>query len=60
MLDKVKPLKIRTNGGSEFYNSWFNFVISKNIHIYQLVTLNEVKANNVERLSTYVKTMIYR
>ncbi len=39
-----KPLKIRTDGGSEFCNRWMKQYLG-GMNIYHHVTLNETKAN---------------
>lgn len=55
----IKPRKIRTDGGAEFNNKWVKQMFERN-NIYHHVTLNEVKANYVERFIRTLKTMIYR
>jgi hypothetical protein len=59
ILNQAKPRKIRTNGGSEFNNKWLKSLL-ENKHIYHHVTMNEKKANYVERFNRTIKTMIYR
>jgi len=59
ILNQAKPRKIRTDGGSEFNNRWVKTLL-ENRHIYHHVTMNEVKANYVERFNRTIKTMIYR
>ena len=59
ILNQAKPRKIRTDGGSEFNNRWLKSLL-ENKHIYHHVTMNETKANCVERFNRIIKTMIYR
>jgi transposase InsO family protein len=55
IFNQIKPRKIRTDGGSEFNNRWVKTLL-ENRHM----TMNEVKANYVERFNRTIKTMIYR
>ena len=57
ILNQAKPRKIRTDGGSKFNNRWVETLL-ENRHIYHHVTMNEVKANYVERFKRTIKTMI--
>ena len=57
ILNQPKPRKIRADGGSEFNNRWVETLL-ENRHIYHHVTMNEVKANYVERFKRTIKTMI--
>lgn len=59
ILKHVKPKKIRSDGGAEFQNKLIKNVFSDN-QIYHHTSLNEVKANYVERFNKTLKTMIYR
>ena len=51
ILNQVKSSKIRTDEGSEFNHKWVKTLL-ENKHIYHHVTMNEVKANYVERFFT--------
>ena len=55
IFNQVKPRKIRTDGRSEFNNRWVKTLL-ENRHM----TMNEVKANYLERFNRTIKTMIYR
>jgi len=59
ILNQSKPRKICTDGGSEFNNRWVKTLL-ENRHVYHHVTMNEVKANYIERFNRTIKTMIYR
>ncbi|VDI72560.1 Hypothetical predicted protein [Mytilus galloprovincialis] len=59
ILDEVSPKKIRSDAGTEFKNKWITKLL-KHKNIYHHITLNEVKANYVERLNKTLKSMIYR
>lgn len=59
ILDNISPRKIRSDAGSEFKNKWISKLL-KSKDIYHHVTMNEVKANYVERFNKTLKTMIYR
>ncbi|CAG2242138.1 unnamed protein product [Mytilus edulis] len=59
ILNEVSPKKIRSDAGTEFKNKWISKLLNDK-NIYHHVTLNEVKANYVERLNKTLKTMIYR
>ncbi|MES9885142.1 MAG: DDE-type integrase/transposase/recombinase [Sedimenticola sp.] len=54
-----KPLKIRTDGGSEFSNRWMKQFF-KNLSIYHHVSLNETKAGYAERVIKTIKNILFR
>ena len=59
MLKEVKPMKIRSDKGSEFANQWFK-IFMKDDEIYFFTTQNPAKANYVERVQRTLKSLIYR
>ena len=59
ILSNVNVKKIRTDGGGEFNNKWIKQLL-KEKNIYHHITLNEVKANYVERFNKTLKTMIFK
>jgi len=59
ILNDVKPKKIRSDSGSEFKNKWVAKLL-KDKNIYHHITLNETKANYVERLNKTLRSIIFR
>ena len=59
ILSEKKPLKIRSDKGSDFANQWFKkYMKEKNIYFF--TTQNPPKANYVERVQRTIKTALYR
>ena len=59
ILNAIKPKKIRSDAGGEFKNKWVAKLL-KDKHIYHHITLNETKANYVERLNKTLRSIIFR
>lgn len=59
IFKEQKPLKFRSDAGSEFTNKLMRKHLKEN-HIYQIVTENRPKANYVERVQKTFKQMLYR
>ena len=54
-----KPIKLRTDSGSEFKNKWVRGYLTGN-DVHHFTTTNEVKANFAERVIKTLKTKITR
>ena len=59
ILNDVEPKKIRSDAGGEFKNKWVAKLL-KDKNIYHHITLNETKANYVERLNKTLRSIIFR
>lgn len=59
IFSERKPLKVRTDAGSEFNNRYFKKYMNDN-DIYFFTTKNPPKANYVERVQKTFKVMMYR
>ena len=59
ILAEQKPIKIRSDKGSEFNNQWFKKYMKDN-DIYYFTTQNPAKANFIERCQRTIRTYLYR
>ena len=59
IFSEEKPMKIRSDKGSEFNNKWFRKYMKEN-DIYFFVTQNPAKANFVERSQRTIRTALFR
>ena len=59
VFSERKPLKLRTDGGSEFNNRYVKKYLKDN-GIYYFTAQNTPKANYVERVQKTMKVMMYR
>lgn len=59
IFQERKPMKLRTDKGSEFVNQWFKKFMKDN-HVYFFTSNNVSKASVVERCQRSVKGMLFR
>ena len=59
VFSQRKPLKLRTDAGSEFNNKYLKKFLKEN-DVYYFTTQNVPKANYVERVQKTFKVMMYR
>lgn len=59
ILNDINFAKVRSDAGGEFKNRWVAKLL-KDKNIYHHITLNETKANFVERLNKTLRSIIYR
>lgn len=58
ILKDTKFKKIRSDAGGEFKNKWIAKLL-KDKNIYHHITLNETKANYVERFNKTLRSIIF-
>ena len=59
ILEEMKPMKIRSDKGSEFANHWFKKYMKDN-GIYFFTTQNKPQASVVERAQRSIRSLLYR
>ena len=59
ILTEMKPIKIRSDKGSEFANQWFKKYMKDN-GIYFFTTQNKPQASIVERSQRNIRSLLYR